>query len=357
MSEEHEVIPTSVAPAPSRLDNILNILLGALIGATVLFAAYFGYSVWQVRTAQALANPALRLIEGVKEEVRANPNDSALRVRLGEAYVAAGKYEQAIEQFDNALKLDPEHTGAFLNLGMVAAAQGELAGARGYFDKVVELTEASEFADVNNRREVALYHLGLVALEDKEYEEAVGYLKGALRIRKDASDTYYYLARAYYGLDEPDAAIAQLEAALAFDPNFAQAHFLMGELYMADGDEVNASYHFYRAAELAPDIDITNEALLGLGSAEERIARGENALAEGDIDAAVKEALIARNVAPDNIQAVLFHAKVLVAHDAYPEAMAAYRDALELDEGNDMAISELERLEGLVGDDEEKDDQ
>ena len=61
--------------------------------------------------------------------------------------------------------------------------------------------------NVDERRENALYNLGLLRfVATSEYEEAAGYFKEALRIRKDASDTYYNLAVRLRGMEDTTAA-------------------------------------------------------------------------------------------------------------------------------------------------------
>ncbi len=84
------------------------VLVVALIG----LAALFGYTVYLDRQEAIQSTPALRVIQEIKKQVRAQPNNVVFRVRLGEGYAAAGKYQQAIEQFNAALKLDPKHPGA-----------------------------------------------------------------------------------------------------------------------------------------------------------------------------------------------------------------------------------------------------
>lgn len=344
MSEAPADAQAQVRIAPDRLDNILNVTVGVLLAAVLVVGGLFGYNIWQVRQNRLNSTPALRLIEDLKVQVRENPNDAALRVRLGESYAAAGQYDEAVEQLQNALKIDPEHTGAFLDLGIVATVENDYDSAIRYFEKVVELTEGSEFEGVNDRRETALYNLGIIMLDREQYEDAIGYLKGALRIRRDASDTYYHLARGYQGLEEYDAAIEQLEIGLQFDPNYAQAHFLMGQLYTLLDDPINASVHFKLAADLVPDADPPQEALAAYGTEEEILAKGETALGDGQVEEALTQALIATNIFPDSVEANLFHARVLEKRDNLDDAISVYNKVLELDANNDEAKSALERL-------------
>ena len=115
---------------------------------------------------------------------------------------------------------------------------------------------------------MAAYNLGRLAILDERYEDAVAQLKESLRIRRDASDTYYHLALAFKGLDETDAAIEQLELALAFDPNYAAAFYQLGTIYLLEGDDINASYALYQAVRLEPEAEVAIEALASLGEAE-----------------------------------------------------------------------------------------
>jgi len=335
------------------LDTVLSAVMWSLVVAVLVVGGWFGYSVYVVRQSEAAATPALRLVQELSVTVKERPNDAALRIRLGEALGAAGRYKEAIEQFENALRLEPDNAGAYLDLGLVAMLSEDYGAARRYLLRVVELTGDALYSGLDDRRELAFYNLGLLSLEDKEYEDAIGYFKAALRIRRDASDTYYHLALAFQALDEPDAAHQQLEIALSFDPNYAQAHFLMGELYLADGDEVNASYHFYRAAEIAPEADPPQEALASFGTPDERIARGEDLLSGGDVEAALLQALVARNLAPDSAQAAAFHGLVLIERTDYADAVEVLEEALKLAGDDDAAIeAELERARGLAGEEE-----
>lgn len=349
MSEAHvEDVEVSTPKRPDRTDTILTATIWVLSVALAGLVGFFGYSVYIVRQGEANATPALRLIESLKREVREKPNDVMLRVRLGEALGSAGKNEQAIEQFQAALKLDPNHTGAYLDLGIVAMIERDMPAARRYFQKVVELTEGQQFAGVNERREIALYNLGIISLQDSAYEEAIGYFKGALRIKRDASDTYYYLARAYRGIGENEAAFEQLETALAFDPNYPEAHYLMGELYLEDEDEVNAATHFRLALDLAPDAEPAIEAIESFGTPEERMQNAIEALDAGDIETALTEVLVARAIAPESVEAARLHGRILVERGNDKDALDVYREAAALAPDDAEIAAEIERLEKIV---------
>lgn len=283
-----------------RLDTILTWSIVGLVVAVLGLGSYFGYTVYRDRQEAEEATPALRVLKAIRQSIRRNPNDAVLRVRLGEALVAAGKSQESIEQFNAALKIDPKHTGALIDLGQVAMMNKQYNEARAYFQKVIKLTEGAEFEGVSTRRETALFQLGMLELEARNYEAAVGNFKAALRIRKDASDTYYFLARALDRSGDPGAAIEQLQIALAFDPNFAQARYFLGDLYKGEDDAVSAVYEYSRAVLADEEASEPRRALKAYGSSASWVKKGETALASGDQPAALDAAVIALSIDPEN---------------------------------------------------------
>ena len=338
-----EVSDTAPGKSP-RTDTILRWLVILGVVGVLALGGLFGYSVWQEQQTEDLSTPAGRAIADFKQRVKASPNDAPLRVRMGEALASAGLYDDAVEQLRIAIKLDPKHTGAYLDLGILAMQKKETKTAEGYFNKVIELTTGSEMEDVNQRRETAFFYIGEIALDAKRYEDAAANFKAALRIRRDASDTYYLLAQAYKGMERSDAAMKQLEAALAFDPNYAEAHYLMGQIYLEEDDKINAAEHFRIAAEQAPDQDLPQEALAGLGTAEDAVSKGREDLKAKRYEKAIDSALLARALDPKYVPAVVLHAEAAEASGETSAAVNAYRRLLELEPNNAQAAAGLKRL-------------
>lgn len=328
-----------------RTDAILRNLIIGLVAIVLGAAAFFGFTVWQTSRAEANATPAQRALGSLEKTVRQNPNHAGARVRYGEALAAAGLFDKATEQFKAAVKIDEKHTGAWLDLGLVAMQVDERTQAEKYFEKVIDLTDGAEYENIDQRRETALFHLGEIALDAKRYEDAAGYFKASLRIRKDASDTYYLLAQALHGMESDDSAIEQLDAALAFDPNYPEAHYLYGQILMERNDRVNAAVHFRSAAVLAPDVKQVKAALKTLGSAQDAVARSEKALAKGDTKTAVEEALLARALEPTNVAAGLAHARAVIELGDTKAALSVLDDVLKIDKSN----AEAKRLRASLG--------
>lgn len=325
---EHASARESAPALAGRADSLLRIAILVLIASILGLGGLFGYTVWQGRQDELTATPAQRAIRDLEAAVKKDPNSAAARVRLAEALAAAGSLEAATKQLAVAIKLDKNHTGAYLDLGILAMQAKEYGRAETDFKKVLELTQGTQFEAMNARREQALFHLGEIELAQKRYEDAVGYFKGAVRIRKDASDTYYLLAQALRGMGEDVAALKQLDAALVFDPNYPEAHYLYGTILLGNGDRINAAVHLRKSADLAPDQKEPAAALKKLGSAGDAIDAGRDALDAGRPGAALDQALLARAIAPEDPAATLFYADVLMKKGDRAQAIEALKKAL-----------------------------
>jgi len=345
-------VPVDTEPVSrSRGANLnlwLNLILVALIICIIGVAAYFGYSVYRNRQTDLSTTAAGRLADVLEAQVRKNPNDAVLRVRLGEALGGMGKYTEATAQLNAALKIDPKHVGAFVDLGLVAMSANNLSAAESYFKKVVELTDSSQYSAVNQSREVALYNLGMIALEQKRNEDAAGFFKAALAIRKDSSDTYYQLGKALQAMGEIEGAIQQLEIGVQFDPGFAEAHYFLGQLYKENKDDVNASYQFAKAAELSPDADPPREALEAYGPAAKWVEKARASYTAGNQAEALTFILIARNLDAKSIDAVKLHAEILVKDNKLKDALDVFRQAATLDPQNAEVQAQIAALEPQV---------
>ncbi|NTU71267.1 MAG: tetratricopeptide repeat protein [Coriobacteriia bacterium] len=328
---------------PRGFDTALRTAIAVLVVAILGLGAWFGYNVYTDRKLAEQSTPALRLLGSMKQQVSRNPNDAGLRVRLGEAYAAANQPQKAIEQFNAALKISPEHTGAMMDLGYIAASQNRPDEARTYYQKVIDLTAGAELADVSDRRERAFYQLGLLEFGAKNFDAAVGDFKSALRIRDDASDTYYYLAHALYKLDQNDEAMRNVQIALQFDPNFSQANYFLGQLYFEAGDLVNASYYAGKSAQLTPDAPEPEALLAKIGNPVELVEEAK-AKAESDLDGAIESVTIASNLDPINLEAATLKAELLLKAGDKAAALKAYQAASELDPGNTAIADAIKKL-------------
>jgi len=330
-----------------RSDRLLDIGIRIALVAVIATGAYLGYLYWSNSQTQAVSSPAGRAIENLRKIVTANPGNSDARIKLAEALSAAGRLNEAIEQFEAALKLKPDDITALSGLATVSMKRKEFSTAESYWLKIVGLLDNTPTASKDPRLDSAYYGLGVTYMETKRFEEAVGAFKESLRITPSAADTHFQLSIAYGKLGFPDQQLKELEIAVAFDPKNAQPNYDLGLLKLKFGDTAAAAEYFRIAADYAPEeITLPQEELLKIeakGSAASRLAEARS-LASTEASAALSQARIAAALDPKNVDAIRLVAQLWEKAGNKDLALNAYRRILELVPDDDEAAQAIKRL-------------
>jgi tetratricopeptide (TPR) repeat protein len=136
--------------------------------------------------------------------------------------------EQAIEAYKKAVALDPNNGEAHFRLGLAYSATGKKEEAEESFKKSVEVYE--KYLRTNQKDAQAYYIMGqaLTRLgnyqEDrgkapKVYLEAVAAFKKAVALEPENADMYYELGVAYNHLFQYQEAVKAFEKATELDPD------------------------------------------------------------------------------------------------------------------------------------------
>lgn len=317
-----------------------------IVGLLVIGAlAFLAYTVWQGERQAKQSSLAARAIGNLEQLVRENPDNPDARVLLGDAYRDTARYADAVKQYDAALELKADHPAALAGLGLVAMQQKEWRTAEGYWRRTIEVLQKNQFASQDMRLERAYYYLGVTLIQVAEYEEAVAYLKEALRMRRADADTHYALAVAYRELGLTKNQRQSLESALSFVPSMPEANYDLGLLLLEEGDEAGAAELFRRAADNAPGRAEPLLELEKLGPFEDRLDAAKS-LAASDPEAALKEARVAIALEPKNLEAARLVARLLQQISTQEEAKAAWQRVLDLAPGDKEATDALAALGG-----------
>lgn len=310
----------------------------------VVAVAYLAYTMVATRSAERRAAPASRAIENLIAAIEESPDAAGLRISLGEAYAAAGRPAEAIEQFKIALQLEEGHPDALIGLGLIAMFQGEWETAEDYWRTLIDGRGGGQFSGLDQRLATAYHQLGMTLLEQKRYEEAAQSLHEALRINRSAADTHYALSVAYRKIGSAVNQRTYLDNALMFDPAMPEANYDRGLLVLAEGDIAAAAEHFRTSADGAPPgIREPLEELEKLGTYAERIGAARN-LVSDDPEAALVEARVARALAPGEVEAAKLVATLFETVGDPDGAMEAWQRVLDLVPGDPEATAAVERL-------------
>lgn len=321
------------------LDWTIRVVAVLVIGAL----AYLGYTVWRGEQQAKQGSLASRAIGNLEEMVRQEPQNPDYRVILGDAYRDTGSYAAAVDQYNAALELQGDNPGALSGLALVAMAREEWRTAEGYWQKAIEVLSKNQFAAQDLRLEKAYYYYGVTLMQVNEYEDAITYLKEALRIKRSDADTHYALAVAYRELDSTKNQRASLEAALAFVPSMPEANYDLGLLLLAEGDEAGAAELFRRSVDNAPGRPEPLAELEKMGPFEDRWSAAQS-LTQADPEAALAEARIAFALDPESEDAARLMAQLLQRLDETEDAKAAWERVLKMVPGDPEATEALRAL-------------
>lgn len=107
---------------------------------------------------------------------------------LGLAFMRKGMFNEAIDEFEDAIVLDPENSIIYNNLGNAYIEVERLEEAIDVLEKAILLSP--DFADLHN-------NLGRAYLKMSQCKNAVGAFEKAISINTYYPDAYYNLALAY----------------------------------------------------------------------------------------------------------------------------------------------------------------
>jgi Flp pilus assembly protein TadD len=316
----------------------------ALVGVVVVvLAIYLGYSVWAQRRLVASSVPSARAVEQVAAEVRKKPNDLDARMRLAQALAVAGRDSEAVDQYKAALQISKDFTPAISGLGFIALKQKQWATGEGYFRKAVDILQAKQAGARDPQLETAYFYLGTALMEQRKYEDAAGYFKQALTLRRDASDTHYALAVTYKQLGLDDKYRQELESTLLFDPKMPEANYDYALVLLKVGDKASAAEHLRASVDAAPGVDKPKKALDELGPFADRLAAAQK-LMSTDPAAALVEARIASALEPKDVEALMLTANLYAKSGDKAKAATFYNKVLAVVPGNPEALAGLKQV-------------
>lgn len=170
--------------------------------------------------------------------------------RAGQRAVAEGDLELALAEFQRAIDVNPELTGAHLAIGDLYRMQGEYVRAEGAYRRA---------AQVDPKAFAAQYYHGLMLHLLNRVTEAIQAYLRALAIEPDDFRTNLNLGQAYYQLDENNQALRYALRAVEINPRDGNARLSLGAVYGALGRHREAVLEYTQASEL---MDITPKLLL-----------------------------------------------------------------------------------------------
>jgi predicted CXXCH cytochrome family protein len=202
--------------------------------------------------------------EGIRrlEPLTAQATEGLVFHELAEAYWKTGAVDNAIANYEKALRLRPTLLPSIRNLGNALMAKGDNARAVEVLSRVPD--DAASLANLGeaNRRQ-------------GNHAEAIAALRRAADLDPVLPEARFWLGRALEDSGAADARRAY-EEAIRIKPNYAEAHYYLGTLLGRSGDRKGGEKHLLAAVRYNPSLA---DAYNNLGNLAAQAGQAEKAVA------------------------------------------------------------------------------
>jgi len=182
--------------------------------------------------------------------LRDDPSSAEALYGLGSVYLKQEKPAAARENFERAIKLQASYpdtlANAWNNLGLLATREGHIAEAIPNFHEALRL---------NPDHLVALDNLGNAYRQQKNWDEARKTLERALKVNPQDAEANYSLGMVFAQTNDTERAYEYLQKALKFRPDYPEALNNLGVLYLRTRRRDEAVASFEECIRVAPAFD------------------------------------------------------------------------------------------------------
>jgi tetratricopeptide (TPR) repeat protein len=279
----------------------------------------------------------------LRSVVNARPKHADARNLLSVALYRLDRRDEAIKSLREAIKLNPDNTNYYCNLGEMERQAGHLDSATISLNKAIAIDPDCVQA-FNN--------MGIVHYDQRQFAKAAECYRKVIALKPDHAEAYNNLGNALRAMGQPNEAIIEYENAIEQRENYAEAYNNMGVMLREMQKFEEAEMAFRRAAGIKPNyVEATNnlasilifqkrydDALRLLADllkvhpkeprtlvnvARAQLMRGSNQQAERAVKAILEEN-------PDNIEALNLYGQICHEMDRFDEALKTFERTLEL---------------------------
>jgi tetratricopeptide (TPR) repeat protein len=182
--------------------------------------------------------------------LRDDPDNSEALYGLGSIYLQENKTAEARDTFERVIKLPQRYPGtlpnAWNNLGLLSAREGHTDEAIQQFQRALQL-DPDHF--------IALENLGNAFRQAKRWDNAKSTLQHALQLNPESAEANYATGMVYAQTDDADKAFEFLQKAIADKPAYPEALNNLGVLYLRKNQPADAENSFKEAIRVAPSFE------------------------------------------------------------------------------------------------------
>lgn len=249
---------------------------------------------------------------------------------IGLCYLRDGVLDKAAESFRSALKIEPLYMPSLNNLGSVMYRKRNYDEAIVFYEQALSLTNGSD-AEIHT-------NLANVMRDKGDYSGALDHYRQSIKLAPDFAPAYNNLGLTLHRMKRFSDAAVQVRKAIHLKPDYSEAYYNLGLILEAMGDTggavtaLESSLKHETNPEYAEDTRKKIRSLSRPTTKEQHLAKGYDFLEKRQWKLAEQEFAQALKAPGHEGDALAWNnlALALSYQERFPEAISAYRKAIEL---------------------------
>ena len=184
-----------------------------------------------------------RAIQDYNQALKIDPQYALSFNNRGNAYNSKGQHDRAIQDYDQAIKINPQYASAFFNRGNTYNSKGQHDRAIQDYDQAIKINPQSANAFLNR---------GVVYNSKGQFDRAIQDYDQAIKLEPSAV-LFTNRGVAYNSKGQFDRAIQDYDQAIKLDPNYADAFTNRGVAWVNKKDYDHAIADYSEAIRLNPN--------------------------------------------------------------------------------------------------------
>ena len=168
-----------------------------------------------------------KAIEEFTQAIQLDPNNAKYYNNRCTTFISSGKYDAAIEDCNTAIKLNPKYAFAYNNRGLAFYNKNEYNKAISDFSQAINLDP--KYAMPYNNRGQTYEALG-------KHDQAIADYNQAIQLNAKSSLAYFNRGNFYIAKGEFDLAISDYSQSISINPNYVNAYIARGSVYIDKGE-------------------------------------------------------------------------------------------------------------------------
>jgi len=182
-------------------------------------------------------------IANFREAIRLQPNYAEAHNNLASTLGDQRKFIEALAHFQEALRLKPNYAEAHNNLGNTLSASMNFEKAVAHYQEAIRIQP--DYSEAH-------FNLGNTLSKQKEFEKAIAHYKEAIKLQPKFTRAHNNLGSTLFQQGKFTDSISHFETAIALDPGYVEAHNNLGSALGQQGQFEAARAHFHMALKRDP---------------------------------------------------------------------------------------------------------